>query len=464
MAISSPGIGTGLDVQSIVSQLVAIERKPLETLQTQATSLKTQLSTYGTIKSQFAALGDAAAKLSTTSGWGLFTASSSDNTSISVTAGTGATGGSFTMEVQQLARAQSTASTPVTTGSTVGTGTLSIEIGSWSGTAFTSNGKAAVPVSVSATDTLSSIATKINQAGAGVTATVLRDANGERLLMRSSETGETQAFRVQASGDAGVQALGYDPGGTGGATLTQAAQNALAKVNGVDIVSASNKLSDTLTGLNITLNQTTLAPVEIRVTPDTEALKKQMQAFVDAYNTLNDTLSNAVKYDDATKTAGPLQGDSTTVGLQNALRAMMRSVSGTTPFSRLLDVGISTQQTGGKLTLDTKKFDEVMAKDLQGVQRLFTATNTDATLRGFGLKVKAFTDGMLATDGKITSRTEAIQKQQTRNTQEQDRINERADRAQTRLLAQFSALDTTVAQYNTLGSFVSQQLSLWSAG
>jgi len=97
------------------------------------------------------------------------------------------------------------------------------------------------------------------------------------------------------------------------------------------------------------------------------------------------------------------------------------------------------------------------------LQDLFTATNTDATLRGFGIKVKAFTDGLLASDGQITTKTDALAKQRTRNEEEQDRVNDRADRAQTRLLAQFSSLDTTVAQYSALGSFVSQQLALWNA-
>src|SRR5690606_2247081 len=117
----------------------------------------------------------------------------------------------------------------------------------------------------------------------------------------------------------------------------------------------------------------------------------------------------------------------------------------------------------GKLTLDGKKFDEAMAKDLAGVQNLFTASHTDATLRGFGLKVKTFTDGMLASDGKITTKTELLQKTQTRNGDEQDKVLERAARAETRLLAQFAGLDTKVAQYSTLGMFVSQQLSLWNA-
>lgn len=471
MPISSPGIGSGIDVQGIVSQLVALERAPLTNLKTQATSIQTRISTYSTIKSQFAALGDAAAKLSTSASWGVYMASSSNTSAVSVVAGTGALPGNLSIEVQQLAKAQSTSSAAVANGSTIGSGTLAIELGGWSGGVFSGNGSP-VNVSVAATDDLSTIASKINDAGAGVTAAVLRDASGERLLLRSSATGESQAFRIQASDDdgnntdaAGLSRLAYDPGtATGGMSLAQAAQNALATVNNVAITSASNKLTDTLPGLTITLNQETTGPVDLEVKTDTEEIKKRLQAFVDAYNTINDTLSSAVKYDADSKTAGPLQGDGTTVGLQNALRAMMRSVSASTPFSRLLDVGISTDGgSGARLKIDNTKLDAAIANNFDGLQDLFTATNTDATLRGFGVKVKAFTDGLLASDGQITTKTDALAKQRTRNEEEQDRVNDRADRAQTRLLAQFSALDTTVAQYSALGSFVSQQLALWNA-
>ncbi|MBX3609687.1 MAG: flagellar filament capping protein FliD [Hydrogenophaga sp.] len=471
MAISSPGIGSGIDVQSIVSQLVALERAPLTNLQTQASAITTRISTYSTIKSQFAALGDAAAKLSTTSAWGVYTATSSNTSAVSVTAGTTAAPGGLSIEVQQLAKAQSTASVAVANDTPMGSGTLSIEVGGWSGGTFTGNGSP-VNVSVGASDTLSTIAGKINQAGAGVTATVLRDASGERLLVRSKDTGEEQAFRIQVSDDdgnnadaSGLSRLAYDPGtATGGMSLTQGALNAQATINNVAITSASNKLTDTLPGLTITLSQVTTEPVELEVKTDTEEIKKRLQAFVDAYNTINDTLSNAVKYDADSKTAGPLQGDGTTVGLQNALRSMMRSVTGSTPFSRLLDVGISTESsTGAKLKIDTTKLDEAINGNLEGLQSLFTADNADATLRGFGVKVKAFTDGLLASDGQISTKTDALAKQKTRNQDEQDRVNDRADRAQTRLLAQFSSLDTTVAQYSALGSFVSQQLALWSS-
>lgn len=466
--ISTPGIGSGLDVQSIVSQLVALEKAPLRPLQTQATSFQTKLSTYGTIKSQVAALGDAAAKLSTNGGWNAVTATSSNPTAIGVTAASGAMATSLTLEVQQLAKAQSTASTAVATGANLGSGTMTIELGSWGSGAFVAGGAAAVNVTINpGEETLAQIAAKINDAGAGVSATVLRDASGERLLMRSSATGEESAFRISVTdGDGnntdanGLSRLAFDTANPAGMARTQVGQNALATVNGVSISSASNRLSDTLPGLTLQLSQTTTAPVEIGVSADLEAAKKNLQGFVDAYNALNTTLANATRYDAGTKTAGVLQGDSTAVGLQNALRGMMRSVTASSPFTNLSDIGIGAA-TGGALTINNSKLDAALS-NLDGIKALFTTTSTDPTARGFGLKVKAFADGLINSDGLVSNKTAGIQASIKRNGIEQDRINDRAARAEVRLLAQYNAMDAAVGRLNGLSSFVNQQVSLWN--
>lgn len=466
--ISSPGIGSGLDVQSIVTQLVALEKAPLKQLQTQASSFQTKLSTYGTIKSQVAAMGEAAAKLSNSSGWSAITATSSNAAAIGVTAAAGAPATSFTMQVSQLAKAQSTASTALPTGSSVGSGSLTIELGQWAGSSFTAGAKAAVSVTINpGEDSLSAIASKINEAGAGVSATVLRDANGERLLLRSSETGEANGFRITASDDdgndtdgSGLSRLAFDVGSPAGQTLSQAGQNALATVNNVPISSASNRLTDTLPGMTIQLQQETTQPVEINVSTDMEAIKKNVQAFVDSYNTLSTTLANATRYDAGTKTAGALQGDSTATGLQNALRGMMRSVTGSSPFERLADIGIE-MKAGGQMEIKQAKLDSALS-NLDGLKGLFTANTGDAGTEGFGLKLKRFADGLLAAEGLVSTKAEGIQRSITRNSREQERVNDRAVRVEKRLLQQYNAMDAAVGRLNGLNSFVSQQIALWN--
>jgi flagellar hook-associated protein 2 len=468
--ISSPGIGSGIDVQAIVSQLVALEKAPLTQLKAQATTFQAKLSAWGTIKAQVSALGDAASKLADRGGWDAVKGSSSNPAAIGVTASAGATPTSFSMEVQQLARSQATATSAIAAGTPIGTGSLSIEIGSWSDGSFNPGGGTPVSVVIEeGKDSLANIAAAINKAGAGVTATVLKDASGERLLMQSTATGEVNGFRISVAdtdGDdtdaTGLSRLAFDGVSPNGNTLTQTGQNALATINGVPISTASNKLADTLPGMTLQLSQVISQPVTIDVTTDTDAIRTNLKAFVDAYNTLNTTLSNGLRYDAATKKASNLQGDSTATGLQNALRGMMRSVTASAPYARLNDVGISLQ-TGGALKFDSDRFEAALG-NLAGLEQLFTANTGDTATEGFGKKIKAFAKGLVDTEGLVSNRTAALQRQIDRNGTDQEKVEERASRAQVRYLSMYNSMDANVARLNGLNTFVSQQIALWNKG
>jgi flagellar hook-associated protein 2 len=452
--ISSPGLASGLDISSIVSQLVAIDRAPLQSLKTQASSYQSKLSIYGNIKSMVSTLGDAAEKLSTSSGWSGVTASSSNSAAVSVSAASGTTPTSLALEVSNLATAQAAASPVLNTMGGLGAGALSFSVG----------GRDPVEVVIEAgKDSLAEVASQINKAGAGVSATIVKDNNGERLLMRATDTGTANTFTVNvAGGNAdGLQRLSFPPGVDGGMTEMQPAEDAAFSINGVALTSSSNVLTDTVPGLTITLSQETTSPVEIKIASDQTAMKKNVQAFVDAYNAINTMLSSATNYNSETQTAGSLQGDSTAVGLQNALRSMMRSVtSNSGPYARLADIGITALQ-GGKLEIDSTKLDAALS-DPSGIQALFTATGDGATTQGFGLKVKDFADGLTETGGTLTSRTESLQSAIKRNGLEQDKVNDRADRAQVRYLAQYNAMDAKVNSLNALNAFVVQQITLWN--
>lgn len=466
--ISSPGIGSGLDVQSIVKQLVALERAPIKQLQTQASTLQTKLSLYGTIKSQISALGDAANKLSSSAAWNVVSASSSNSAAVGVSAAAGAMAGNYAIEVQQMARAQSTVSSALATGSSAGSGTLTIELGSWSGGSFSANASSPVNVTIEAgEDSLSAIASKINSANAGVRAAVVRDASGERLLLQSAETGQSKGFRISVTDDdgddtdaTGLSRLSYAAGGVSGTTLAQSGLDAMASINGVGVTSASNRLVDTLPGLTLELSQVTSQPVSVTVAPDKSAIRKDIDAFVEAYNKVNTTLASALRYDEGTKKAGTLQGDSTAVGLQNALRGMMRSVTASSPFSRLIDVGIELK-SGGSLQIDDRKLSAAM-DNLQGMDQLFTVRSGQAITDGFGHKLKDFATGLLNAGGSLDNRSNALQSAITRNSRDQERMEERALRTENRLLAQYTALDTKLAGLSGLSAYVSQQVTLWN--
>lgn len=472
MALSSQGIGSGLDVNSIVTQLLAIEKRPLQQLQTKATTLQSQLSLYGTVKSQAAILGDAAAALATSAAWSVQKASSANSSAVGVALAATSTATSFSVQVQQLAVTQSAASMGVVVGAAVGaTGTLTIQGGSWAGApsalGFSANAAPSVDVSIDAADTTTTIASKINAANAGVTATVLRDGANERLVIRSNTSGEAGGFSITSAGDAGLAQFevtgtvdSTDSTPSSGMFMSQVAQDALVEINGVEVASTSNKLTDIVPGVTLQLSQVTVAPVEISIENDLDAIKKSIQAFADAYNTMSQTLSSATKYDAGSKTSGPLQGDSTTVGLQTALRSLFGSSSVGSTFSRLSDIGLE-RQTDGTLKVNATKLTSATG-NLDNLKKLFTTDNSDAATNGFGLKVRDFARGLVMFDGRVSNKTTALQGAISRNSDEQDRVNDRVARVEIGLRQQYATLDKQMAQWNGLSAYVTAQLAQWN--
>ena len=476
MGLSSTGIGSQLPVEEIVSKLVALEKQPLASLTKVASSMQTQLSVFSQVKSLMSTLSDSAAKLAKSSAWDGMLASSSNSAAVSVNVSGTTSATSFGIGVQQLARGQSVASSVMgAAGTPVGAGSMSIELGKWNagGTAFTPGAEAAKNVSIDAADSLSDIASKINGANAGVTATVLRDASGERLLMRSSTTGEESGFRINVTEDAGapgLSRLAFDPATapTGGmaANTTQYGQNAKATINGIEVQSKTNTFTDTIPGLSFTASQVTTAPapVEVSVAADTEGMKKNIQDFVNAYNALNDLLSKSTAYDAESKTAGALQGDSTSVGLQNAMRSLIASTAeGAGAFTRLADIGIDIKK-GGKLEVSATKLDEAL-KDPAALKAMFATSTGGAgsAADGLAVKVKNLTAKMLGFEGLISNKSDAINASLKRNSSDQDKVNARAAMFETRLRAQYMALDVKMGSLNGLSAYIGQQVSQWNS-
>ena len=242
--------------------------------------------------------------------------------------------------------------------------------------------------------------------------------------------------------------------------MGQAALNALVDINGVPIVSATNKMVDVITGVTLQVNQVTTEPIDITVENDLEATQKNIQAFVDAYNALNTTLADSTKYDAASKKGGIMQGDSTTVGLQNALRSMLGSASVGSTYTRLSDVGIE-RQTDGSLKVNATKLTSAM-QNLDNIKNLFATNNSNPATNGFGLKVRDFARGLVAADGLVTNKATALQGSITRNSKDQDRVTDRAARVEVQLRAQYSALDAQMAQMSSLSSYVTAQLAQWN--
>lgn len=482
--ISSIGIGSGLDVNSIVSQLVALEKQPLKTLESKATTVQSQMSAFSQIQSQFASLTDVATRLSATSAWGARNATSSNTSAATVTVTSSANATSYALDVDALAQQQSVSSASVAKSSTPGAGTLTLQLGTWSGDggSFSAGTASAVDVTVAATDTLAMIASKINSAGAGVRASVFNDGTQERLLMQSSSTGAAAGFRVQ-SGDTALAGLVFDPQskpGTGMAAAgipVQYGQDAKARINGLAVTSSTNTLSENVAGVTIKLLATTTtgygtfqtdgvtsaevkSPITVSVSEDVTSSVKNVQDFVTAYNTLSTNLAELTKYDSTTKTAGLFQGDSSVLGLQRVLRNMLGSISTGGAYQRLSDVGMELQ-LDGTLKLNTSKL-SVAANNGTALQQLFTTNNSNTLTNGFGLKFKALGEGIAASGGSLTNKATSLQSTLTRNTAEQTKITERATAFETRLRARYSALDAQMAQLTALNSYVAQQVTTWN--
>ncbi len=472
-AITSLGIGSGVDINSMVSQLVALESRPLVQMQTQASALQSQVSSYGQLSSLFGALQTAAGKLTGSGLWAQSKASSSDETAVQVVGGSTAAAGSYGVTVANMATNQTvvSASPYADSNALVGGGTFSIDIGTWDQPPMNfvpQVGRSTVDVTVTATDTLATLRDKINSAGAGVTASIVTDSSGARLSFRSSSTGTDNGFRISVADDDGggagdgngLSRFAFDPTNNyNDMEQKVAADNARATVNGIAVESASNEMSTVIEGLTLKLRKPTATAVDVDVTSDRDAVKTAIQGFADAFNALAKNLTDQTKYDAASKTGGPLQGDSAATSLQRQLRALLNTGSGASSvFGRLSDVGLQLQRDG-TLSVNASKLDSAVA-NLPELKKAFSNSDSVTPANdGFARRFSDLAGQVLAVDGSLTTRTEGLRKRISQNSDAQDKLEDRVERFRARLVAQYTAMDTNLARLNSLSSYMTQQLA-----
>ena len=475
--ISSPGIGSGLDINSIITQLVAVERVPLTKLESQAKALETKLSTYGKVKSAIASLRDAASALTRSETWNKTTGTSSDPSAVSVTTGATTKAGNYAIQVNQLAAAQSNATGLIPATPTAQfEGTLSIELGTWTAdqSGFTpKTGATAVSIAVGPpAESLAQLRDKINASGAGVIASVLTDASGSRLVLRSSSPGASNGFRVSVadgdgnSGDGlGLSALAFDPS-AGILTMAQAlaAANASATLNNLAVVSESNTLTDVLDGMTLTLNRVTAGPVLLSAAQDTPALRSAVDAFVTAYNDLNKLMADQTKLDTANKSGNTLHGDSAAVAIRSQMRQLLGVTSAaSTTFTRLSEVGFDVQRDGS-IRLNETKIASALANPTEA-RKLFGNVDTLVPANnGIATQIRSMADRLLGSDGTIITRSEGLRKRIDLNQDRQDALEGRIAQVEKRLRAQYTALDRQMAQLNSLSGYITQQLTVFNNG
>jgi flagellar hook-associated protein 2 len=473
--LSSTGIGRGLNVESIVTQLVSLERKPIQQLQTEAGKIDARLSSYGRIQAALDSLRSAARTLSDSSTWRAAGTTSSDAAAVTAKASTGSSPGSYAVQVSALASAQMNAGPAVASASTaVGQGTLTIDVGRWAAdhSSFTpQSGSTPISIAIGAgEDTLEQIRDKINATdGVPVRASIVNDANGARLVLQSRATGAEGGFRVQVTDSdgvnndaAGLSRLAYDPvAGANANALTQAGRNAQATINGLAVESAGNVFDNVIDGVSLTLAKVTTGTVDVTVTRDTASMRKSLDGFVSAYNDVVKLVREQTRYDEASKTAGTLQGDRAAIGILGSLRsAMGESSSASAVFGRASDLGLSLK-SDGTIALDSSKLDSGFAQ-LDQLEKFFSAASETPGDSGLAVRLRQLTDQILGTEGPLGSRKDGLQQLKTRNGERQQALEDRVAQTEKRLRAQYQALDASMAKLNNLSSYVSQQIINWN--
>jgi flagellar hook-associated protein 2 len=376
-----------LDVNSIVSQLMAIERQPITDLQTQQTQYQTKLSAYGQVKSVLAAFQTAAQGLSDPKKFQVYVGTVSDSSVLSASTDSSASPASYQIETTQLAQQHKISSGAYTSMNDVaGTGSLTLQFGTYDGTAgtFTLNdAKPAASITIDASNnTLAGVRDAINAANAGVSAGIINDGTGYRLVLTSKDSGVANSIKLTAAdGDgnntdtSGLSALAYDPMAASGSgrnlTQVEGARNALFSIDGIAISKSSNTVSDAIQGVTLTLGKKNIGqPVSLSVDQDSKSISAAAQAFVKAYNDANKLIRSLSAANAQAGTAAPLNGDGTLRGVASQLRSILSS-SLSAPLTSLSQAGI-TFQLDGTLALDSTKFQAALMTNSSAVAGVFS--------------------------------------------------------------------------------------------
>lgn len=383
--ITSTGLGSGLDVNGIVTKLVAAERLTTDTRNNnKEADDNAKITAFGSFKGALSDFKSAISSLSQTSNYQKITAGSSDSAVVTASALSVADVASYQLKVKNLAQSHALASIAYNDpSSVVGSGTLTINFGTttydpntqiYSG--FAQNtAKTSLSLTIdSSNNTLSGIRDAINKANAGVSAAILNDGTGNRLVLNSTDTGVNNSLQVKVTetGATGLANLAFD-GSNPKMLQTQAGEDALVNINGLDVSSSANTVTSALKGVTFNLLQEQAdKTVTVNISRNNDDLTSKLSTFVDKYNALITTVKSVSSYDAGTKTAGVLLGDSVLQsGMSQIRAALTNAVEGASDNLRTLsDVGIGLQKDG-TLSFDSAKFSAAQSSDIDGVAALF---------------------------------------------------------------------------------------------
>ena len=439
--VSSLGIGTGIDLQSMLKSIMDSERAPIKAIESKVASANAKISIYGTVNLRLSTLKSATDNLKLPSQLAAVGAKSSDADVLGVSAAFTAAIGSYKMNVTQLASAQKSFSNEYAGNTTFGAGKLTFDVGG-----------AAKEVDIADGATLSQVSASINEAKIGVTATVVTTAGGaQRMILTGEKSGDDNDFSITSSTatpSAGASLADFDSTTLGLNRTT--AQNAIMEIDGIEVTSSTNTFTSAVTGLTLTAKKT--GEVNVAVEKDSAKIKTAVQAFVDSFNGLATTIKNNSGYDSATKTGQPLAGDSSIrsvmSSLNNARSTPPSSLSGAT-LKNLYDIGITIQQSG-ELKFDSTKLETALATSPEGVTNM---------LKAYGEAFSNTIEAAQSSEGLVGNRISNLKTSVTRYNANIESLERRMDIVEKRYRAQFTALDKYVNSMQTTSGYLGQQLT-----
>lgn len=417
--ISSPGIGSGLDVNSIITGLMNVERQPLTLLASKKSAFQTQVSAFGSLKSALSSFQTSVSALSSPAKFNVQTAISGNADVFTATSNGSAAVANYAVTVNQLAQQQKLGSAGFTNISDpVGTGTLSISFGTFTPevltpltpSTFTPNpNKTNLNITInSSNNSLAGLRDAINAQNASVTASIVNDGSTNRLVITSKDTGEINSLKITTvdnddndnTNTAGLSRFAYDPTAAVGSgknlSSLQDAKNALLNIDGIPVVKSSNTVTDAIEGVTLNLlKSSNSASVNLGIATNQDKIKESVTAFVDAFNKLDTTMRNLTRFGGEGGTSGPLLGDSTTRAITNQIKGVLsKSIEGASSLTTLNQLGI-TFQRDGKLALDATKLNSAMSTNVRDIAALFApsakATDPLITFSGSTSKTQSGT-------------------------------------------------------------------------
>jgi len=443
MAITAAGVGSGLDIETIVSQLMTLERQPLVKLQQKEYQAEAQISAFGGLKSAVSSFKDAMENLGSAEKFKIFSATSSDEAVSTLAADSSAASGIYSLEVERLAQHHKQGSSAQASGTTFG-GTSGDSI------TLSVDGESST-IDLSTAMDLDGLRDAINGASdnPGVTATIINAGTGDQhLVLTSEESGYDQRVALSYGGSIDAGTLGFSTlnKNESGAVMSDLTKlDAAFTIDGIAASAASNRVSDVVDGLTFDLKGA--GSSTLTIDKDTDAIEASAKAFVDAYNGVLDRVESLK--------SGAVGNDSSLRSIVSQLRSVLNvPASGLNgSFSSLSEIGITTNAKTGELELDSSDFRDALSADFNSVSSIFT----DETA-GYATRFIDTADSLLDSDGLLDSRIDSLNDRVQSYQNQQSTMEFNLELKERALRSQYASLDGLIASMNSTAAYLASQL------